>query len=143
MAEKRAFALKRGVLIPFEWRELFRGMDGADSELGKAFFAILDYAQYGALPDGLSDRLRLAWRLIQAGLDRDDRSWRNSVRKNGGRVADRPEVTGAESALATAPPVEEDEPPVKTATEGERQLTPEEQELLEVRRRRQLERGLL
>ena len=60
---------KPGVMVYFEMRSMLKLL--SDTEKGKLFEAILEYGETGMVSD-LSEKLKVAWPLIQMRLDMDN-----------------------------------------------------------------------
>lgn len=67
-----------GVMFYFEVRSCLKRL--SDAEKGRLFEAILDYGQYGAVPE-LEGALGVAWDFIQPRIDRDGEQYEEISRK--------------------------------------------------------------
>ena len=69
---------KPGVMVYFEMRSMLKLL--SDTEKGKLFEAILEYGETGMVSD-LSEKLKVAWPLIQMRLDMDNSRYELTVMK--------------------------------------------------------------
>lgn len=78
-----------GVMFYFDVRPCIKRL--SESEKGRLFEAILDYAQYGVIPE-MEGMLGVAWDFIQPKIDRDNEKYEMVVeqRKTAGRKGGRP-----------------------------------------------------
>lgn len=67
-----------GVMIYFDVREPLEEL--ADDEKGRLFDAILEYGQYGVIPE-FTGTLRMAWRFIKPNIDRDGNKYEKTVQQ--------------------------------------------------------------
>lgn len=69
---KKSFVLYHDIRTPLELLD--------DSDRGKLFMAILNYSEYGELPD-FSGALQMAFSFIQKAIDRDSEKWEDTRKK--------------------------------------------------------------
>ena len=67
-----------GVMIYFDVREPLEEL--TDNEKGQLFDAILEYGQYGVIPE-FTGTLRMAWRFIKPNIDRDGNKYEKTVQQ--------------------------------------------------------------
>lgn len=89
--EKKSFILYHDVRMPLELL--------TDEQRGKLFIAILDYAEYGALPE-FDGALMMAFAFIRMSLDRDAAAWeeKRAKRAEAGRNGGLAKVANASNA---------------------------------------------
>ena len=68
-----------GVMIYFSLRPVLKYLN--DEQLGQLLRAILDYAEYGEVPDFLEPLLAMAWSFVVSGIDRDWAHYLEKVEK--------------------------------------------------------------
>lgn len=66
---------KLSFLIYHEWRIFFEEL--TPEEQGRLFMAMLDYSEFGALPE-FSGVLRMAFRIIRQAMDRNEAKWQQT-----------------------------------------------------------------
>ena len=97
-AEKKSFVLYHDIRTPLELL--------TDEQRGKLFIALLNYSEYGELPD-FDGALLMAFAFIRTSLDRDAESWaekrakRAEAGRNGG-IAKAAKVANASNASITS-----------------------------------------
>lgn len=70
---------RSGVMIYFSLRPALRFLN--DDQLGQLLRAILDYAEYGEIPDFVDPLLAMAWSFVVSGIDRDWEAYQSKVEK--------------------------------------------------------------
>ena len=68
-----------GVMIYFSLRPALKYLN--DDQLGQLLRAILDYAEYGEIPDFLEPLLAMAWSFVVSGIDRDWEAYKAKTEK--------------------------------------------------------------
>lgn len=68
-----------GVMIYFSLRPVLKYLN--DEQLGQLLRAILDYGEYGAVPDFTEPLLAMAWSFVVTGIDRDWEAYREKMDK--------------------------------------------------------------
>lgn len=98
-AEKKSFVLYHDIRVPLELL--------TDEQRGKLFVALLNYSEYGELPD-FDGALLMAFAFIRTSLDRDAEAWaekrakRAEAGRNGGlaKAANASIASGAKQSVA-------------------------------------------
>lgn len=102
---------KSSFIVHFNIRKSTRKL--TDAEMGRLFRAMLDYAEYGALPDfSDNDRLEMSFDFIQPGIDIDRQKWEETCKKRAaaGKKGGEAKAAHAANDLAT----------VTSATDGQK-----------------------
>lgn len=68
-----------GVMLYFSLRPALKYLN--DEQLGQLLRAILDYAEYGEIPDFLDPLLAMAWSFVVSGVDRDWEAYKEKIEK--------------------------------------------------------------
>ena len=70
---------RAGVMIYFSLRPALTYLN--DEQLGQLLRAILDYAEYGDIPELIDPLLAMAWSFVASGIDRDWEAYKEKVEK--------------------------------------------------------------
>ena len=93
-AEKKSFVLYHDIRVPLELL--------TDEQRGKLFVALLNYSEYGELPD-FDGALLMAFAFIRTSLDRDAEAWaeKRAKRAEAGRSGGLAKVANASNASSS------------------------------------------
>lgn len=93
-AEKKSFVLYHDIRVPLELL--------TDEQRGKLFIALLNYSEYGDLPD-FDGALLMAFAFIRMSLDRDAEAWaeKRAKRAEAGRSGGLAKVANASNASSS------------------------------------------